>query len=168
MQWKDNQNRPWNCRLTIADVKRLKANGCDIANPESFQKLFADTLGFVEIVAESLRPQWEQAGLKYEEFAELIVETTGRLQEVQKAFIDGLKDFFHRLGDKAMATVVEKAASAVSQSNKAREARANSPKIDSLVQKVLAKDENDFEKILAEQEAKLSGDRSTSAPASSV
>lgn len=164
MQWRDNQGRPWTCRLTIADVKRLKANGCDIADAKAFQSLFADSLAVVEIISEAMRPQWESAGVSYEQFAEIITEDVGRLLQVQEAFAAGLADFFRRLGDNAMAIVVEKAQAAAAKSRASRIARASSERVDKMITQALAKEESDFQKQLDAEEAKLSGKTLTSEP----
>lgn len=162
MQWKDSKGTPWNNRLTIADAKRLKASGFDLADPKSFQAMFADPLTVIEIIAEAMRPQWEKAGLSYEEFAEILTEDVGRLVAVQKCFVEGLADFFRRLGDDAMAIVVEKAEKAASLSKEASKARASGARVDQLIAKAMEKEESDFQKRIDAEEAKLSGPTSTS------
>lgn len=168
MNWTDNQKRSWTCRLTIDDVKRLKANGTDIADPKSFEAIFSSSLQQIELLAELMRPQWEQAGLDYVQFAELLIESEGRLQEVQAAFVEGLTDFFRRLGEPWMATVVEKAYGAATRSNQAMARRAESNAVDALIQRALDAEDAGFQRELAKLEAKLSGAVSTNAPESSA
>ena len=157
IQWKDKQGRAWSFRLNIGDTKRLKDAGFDIGDPKSFQKVLNDSLGCVELIAEAMRPQWEQANLTYEQFADLIIEDVGTLKAVQDCFIEGLRDFFLRLDENAMAKIVEKAKAATSASKLAMTARADSQAINGLIEKALAKEESDFQRLLAEEEAKLSG-----------
>lgn len=157
IQWKDKKGRAWSFRLNIADTKRLKDAGFDIGDPESFRKMLASSLTCVELITEALRPQWTQAQLTCLQFEELITEDVGTLEAVQACFIEGLKDFFLRLGENAMAKIVEKAQAATKASKVAMAARAESRALDSLIQKALEKEESDFRKVLAAEEAKLSG-----------
>lgn len=163
MQWRDSQNRAWSCRLTIADAKRLKAAGVDIGNPETYKALFGDALSIIEVIAEALRPQWEKAGLTYEEFADVLIETESSLATAIECFNAGLKDFFRRLGENAKATIVEKAEQAAKLSKAAQEKRANSSQVDSLIRKALEEEEKLFQSELAKEEAKLFGERYMSA-----
>lgn len=157
IQWKDKQGRAWSFRLNIADTKRLKDAGFDIGDPQSFQKMLSSALTCVELITEALRPQWTQANLTALQFEELITEDVGTLEAVQACFIEGLRDFFLRLGESAMAKIVEKARKATQASKAAMAARADSQALDSLIQKALEKEESDFRKALAAEEAKLSG-----------
>lgn len=143
----------------------MKATGTDISNPEAFNKFFGSTLDFIEIVAELLRPQWEQKQLTYEEFAELLIEEDGRIGEVQEAFKAGLSDFFHRLGDRAAAKVVEKAWNAASKSQAARLARAESQKLDNMIQQALDHEEKEFHRNIDEAAARIFGEPSTNVQA---
>ncbi len=157
MTWMDNQKRQWSCRFTIEDAKRLKAAGTDIADPESFKTIFANRLTTIELFAELMRPQWESQGLRYEEFAELLIESDGRIDEVHAAFVDGLTDFFRRLGEPWMAEVVNKAKAAVDRSREARMARAQSNTLDELLSEVAAAEEKLFAKEVENVRAKISG-----------
>jgi len=167
IQWKDKEGRAWSFRLNIADTKRLKDAGFDIGDPESFRKMLNSSLTCVELIAEALRPQWTEIDLTALQFEELITEDVGTLEAVQACFIEGLKDFFLRLGENAMAKIVEKAQTAAKASKQAMAARADSQALDSLIRKALAKEESDFQKVLAAEEAKLSGETSQSVAESS-
>lgn len=157
MTWLDNEKRLWSCRPTIGDLKRLKANGVDIADPTGFEKIFASTLDQIEMLAELMRPQWEAHGLRYEQFAEIMIESEGRLQEIQQAFICGLTDFFRRIGEGHTAAIVEKAWNAAQRGNEAKLRRAQSAVIDSLIDKAIDREEREFAKVVSEAEAKISG-----------
>lgn len=167
IQWKDKEGRAWSFRLEIADAKRLKEAGFDLGDPKGYQKAFSNPLECIEVIAEAMRPQWEQAELNYEQFVKLITDSVGALQEVQQCFVEGIKDFFLRLGENAMATIVEKALKAAKTTKAAMAARADSQAVEAFIAKAIEKDESDFQKRLAEEEAKLFGETSTSAPGSS-
>lgn len=158
MTWLDNEKRIWSCRPTIGDLKRLKAAGVDIADPKGFEKIFASTLDQIEMLAELMRPQWEAHKLIYEQFVEIMIESEGRLQEIQQAFICGLTDFFRRVGEGHTAAIVEKAWQAAQKGNEAKLKRAQSPAIDSLIEKVIEREEREFAKAVSETEAALSGE----------
>lgn len=167
MQWKDKQGRAWSFRLVIADAKRLKDAGYDIGDPKGFQKLFANALSCIEIIAEALRPQWVELELSYDQFVDVITEDIGSLEAVKDCFREGLKNFFLRIGESAMAKIVDKAAKAADLSNRAMAARADSPEVASFIERALAKDESDYRKRLAREEAKLFGKTSNSVAESS-
>lgn len=167
IQWKDKQGRAWSFRLTIADAKRLKDAGYDIGDLNGFQKLFGHALSCIEIIAEALRPQWEASELTYDQFVDVITEDVDSLGAVKDCFREGLQNFFLRIGEKATATIVERASKAAELSTKAMAARAASPEVASFIQRALEKDERDYRKRLALEEAKLFGETSNSAAESS-
>ncbi len=163
LTWTDSQGREWNFRLTIADLKRLKSAGTDIADPDVYKTLFGDTLGLIETVAEVLRPQWESRALSYEQFAECLIETPDSLVAVQAAFVAGLSDFFRRAQSLERAVIVEKAWAATKATKLAIERRANSQELQGLIDAALAKEEENFREAIAIETAKISGERLTNA-----
>lgn len=163
MQWIDNQNRVWNCRLTIGDAKRLRAAGYDVGDMRSFHKAFSSALECIEIIAEILRPQWHAQGLDYESFVDLITDRPGTLERLQQCVVEGLLDFFQRIGEPAKARIVEKTIEAAERAKHAELARANSPRVGALIDRAMDAADAEFLRALAAEEAKLSGGTSTSA-----
>lgn len=172
MVWTDSADRKWSCKITIADAKRLLESDIDIANPKTFEIVFANPLQQIELIAELLRPQWEKVmvivdnepqPMQYLQFVEIMMEVEGRFPEVQRAFIAGLRDFFQRLGDLAKAKIVEKAAEAAKRTVEAQLARANSVAVEKLIEKAHALDEKRFDVAMERALHELSGETSTSA-----
>lgn len=165
----DSQKRLWSLRIAIADARRLKEQGIDLCDPESFQVLFSKTLSQIELIAELMRPQWEgQQSLKYEEFAELLIEEEGRFTEVLECFLSALTDFFQRLGEPHLARLVAKAREAADKAVQAQLARVDGPKLNQMIDAMLAADEQRFTSAVENELAKLSGETSPSAKESSA
>ncbi len=163
----DKEKRSWSLRITIADARRLKETGTDICNPEGFQIIFASTLSQIEMIAELMRPQWEAASMSYEQFADWLIDDEGRWAEVQECFINALTDFFRRLGEPHLARLAEKAREAAEKAVRAQLARVDGPKLDQMIDAMLAADEKRFESAVEKELAKLSGATSPSAKESS-
>lgn len=163
----DNQKRAWSLRITIADARRLKVTGTDICNPESFRILFANSLSQIELIAELMRPQWQTAGMEYEEFADFLIDDVGRWAEVQECFLNALTDFFQRLGEPHLARLAEKAREAATKALAAQLARVDGPRLDAMIDQLIAADEKRFASAVAKELAKLSGETSSSAKVSS-
>ena len=165
--FRDSEDRQWSCRITIADARRLKSAGSDICNPEGFQVLFGNTLSQVELIAELMRPQWEAVGMKYEQFADFLIAVDGRFAEVQECFANALTDFFQRLGEPHLARLAAKAREAAIKAVAAQLARVEGPRINQMIDAMLAADEKRFESAVDVELAKLSGEISPSAKESS-
>lgn len=107
--WQDNSGRTWNCKIAISDVIRLKGStGFDLLNPEHFKEMLQDILKQIETIAELLRPQWEENGLKYNEFVDLMTEYEGRFELVQSAFSAAVENFSLSIGRKAIGELMHR------------------------------------------------------------
>lgn len=168
MQWKDVSGQAWSFRITLADNQRLKNSGFDLFDPQTHERIFADTLSVIEVMAELLRPQWEAAGIDYAGLVDRLTETETTLPESIRALQEGLVDFFRRFGKPALAEVVRKAIAVADRVQQAQMQRATSPKIDELIEAGLARDEQRFDDELARAKQQLTGSTSPNAPASSV
>jgi hypothetical protein len=168
MTWQDDKGNHWNCRLTVTDAKRLKAAGFDLADPKSFDALFATTLTKIELLAELHRPQWEAKQIEYTQFADFLIDEPGRLPLVEAAFVAGLTDFFRRCGEAWMAVVVDKAYAAATKQNEARLAKSQGRQLDALIEAAQSRSDREFEAAVANELARInSGSTSTNAPESS-
>lgn len=109
--WTDATGQQWDAAIRFEDWQRLKASGFDILDPSAFESSFGDPLKIVEVLAELHRTQWEAKGLKYEQFADLIIE--GSFGASQAAFVAAVANFTRNLGRNAQAVLVERAFAAV-------------------------------------------------------
>ena len=109
LTWTDAAGTLWNCAIKLSDAKRLRDNGSDLFNPEHLKSLFTDTLGTIELLGELLRPQWEERGIPYVDFSDLLLDGEGRFTEATSALQAAIADFFRRIDRPALAMVVERA-----------------------------------------------------------
>jgi hypothetical protein len=166
MQFTDHTGQQWSFRLTLADNSRLKESGFDLFDPQTHERIFADTLTIIEVIAELLRPKWEEAGLKYEQFVDLLTWDVDTLPKVINAFTEGLTNFFQRAGKPALAAVIAKAVAVADRQNKIQMQRVNSPKVEKLIEAGLAKDAAAFDEQVDRALQQFTGGTSPSVPAS--
>ena len=160
--WRDASGRDYTFRLTLGDARRLKDKGVDLLDPDAMQHLFVDSLKVVETISELLRPQWEQRGLTYEQFAESLIDEASSYLKACEAFSAGLADFFRRLGRNALAAVVVRAWAAIVSTEDAMVARVAGPGVDKLLAMAVTKAQNEFDRAIEKGLEQISGPESGS------
>ena len=145
MIWSDSEGNQWNCRITLEDNRRLKESGCDLFNAEVYEQVFGDAIAQLEFIAELLRPQWQQRGMTYEQFAEMLISVEGQLQLAAASTAEAIADFSRRLGKSAFATVVEMAWKMAGRVSEKQQAQANGKEMDNLIEAELAANEKRFQ-----------------------
>jgi hypothetical protein len=112
LTWTDSTGEQWSCAIRLSDAKRLRDTGIDLFDPEKLQTLFADTLGTIELVGELLRPQWEERGIAYVDFADRVIDGHGVFAAATATLQAAIADFFQRIDRPALAMVIERTANA--------------------------------------------------------
>lgn len=153
--WTDTAGTKWNCHIGLAAARRLKqTQEIDLLDPKSVDILFGyDPLKRVEAIAELAREQWTEAGLTYEDFAELLVSGGETFIAASAALKAGLSDFFRRLGRADLAVVADRAWAAIVAENTLRMAKASGPKIgqilDAAIERAGSDIDNELDRVLA-------------------
>ncbi|MGN6545455.1 MAG: hypothetical protein ACTHK7_10445 [Aureliella sp.] len=108
-RWQDETGARWSTRLTRADIKRMKRNGHDMLDPKCFETAFADAVSQVEFLSELHRPQWENRGMAYPQFAERLISSLG---EAGDSFMFSFAQYLTEQGLHASAAMVRRAIAA--------------------------------------------------------
>lgn len=162
-QWTDAHGDKWNCYLTLAAARRLKeTQTIDLLELASVEVIFgADPLRRIEALAELLREQWTEAGLTYEDFAERVVGSDNSFLTATAALKAGLSDFFRRLGRTDLATVADRAWTAIVTETKLRESKAAGTKVGKILEAALERSareiDAELDRALAQLETPTTG-----------
>jgi hypothetical protein len=135
-------------------------------DPEQLKTFFADSLRVIETIAELCRPQWQDRGMTYEAFADLIIADESTFLAASQAFANAIADFFRRIGRPAMGAVVDRAWEAVKVHEEIAVEKANGPKIGNLLETMRVKLDRDFDEAIERAHAEIRGDKSGGLPAS--
>lgn len=163
--WGDETGRQWSCAIKLGDAQRLKeTQGIDILDPSAMEKLFGSgPLVRIEAIGELSRPQWEAAGLTYQDFVDLLIGTDTSFASATAALRAALSDFFRRLDRHDLAIVVDRAWVALVAEMNHQVELANSPMVgkamDTAVANAMAEKSAKLEKVLKQLETpgELSG-----------
>ena len=141
LQWTDASGDRWSGFIALADAHRLKTTqSIDLLNPQSIEVLFGpDVYKRIEAMGELARPQWTEAGLTYDDFAERLLSGDETLLDASNALRSGISDFFRRIGRADLAVVADRAWKAMESEAQLRLDRAAGEKVGQILEMGLAK-----------------------------
>ncbi|QDV26938.1 hypothetical protein [Aureliella helgolandensis] len=171
LKWNDGSGQSWSTTIALSDALRLKQEmAIDILDPKSVEVIFgSDLVRRTEVLGELARPQWEEAGIAYTDFADLLLSGPTTFVDASDALRRGLSDFFRRAGREDLAIVADRAWKAMEAGMQVSVAKASGEKVGKILQAGIDRAEADLDKELDRalatlQAPRIAGSSSGSSP----
>lgn len=167
LQWTDASGNRWSGFISLSDARRLKhSQSIDLLDPRSIEVLFGgDLFQRVEAIGELARPQWTEAGLTYEDFADRLFSGEETFLQATNVLRMGISDFFRRAGRGDLAVVADRAWNTMQAEANLRMARAKGEKVGEILNRSLAESEAALDREL-DRVLETLGNQSGSSPES--
>ena len=109
--FKDNMDEQFTLELSLPEIRRIRGViGLDVFNPQHHMQILnslTDRLTFVWLLCEEQAKRLELNCDQFEERMQGLRQGIAVSDEVSNAFLEELADFFHRLGQLAMAKLTQ-------------------------------------------------------------
>ena len=154
--WVDANGKRWSTAIRFQDAVRLRDLGTDLLVPATMEQIFGkNPLDRIEVLGELARPQWEQAGLAYVDFAGLVLGGETTLADATAALKAALSDFFRRLDRNDLAVVLDRAWDAMVKGLRLAVEKAEGTKVGEILAMSVAKMSRDIDEGLDRAMEKL-------------